>query len=58
MMNKTPEYQLKANKTYRNRHKFKQYNRNVPEEFFKPLDDKLAQLRIEHQKKEKEVNKQ
>ncbi len=56
-MNKTPDYQAKANTNYRKRHKLKQYNRNVQEEFIEKLDEVLRQLRDEYKNKTKEVNK-
>lgn len=48
--NKTPDYQLKASETYRTEQKrkgLKPYFRHVKEEWKKPLDDKLAELKEE-----------
>lgn len=52
-MNKTPEYQLNATKNHRARHKLKQYNRSVPEEFFDKLDELLEELREEYKNQKK-----
>ncbi len=56
-MKKTPEYQLKAVKDYRERSNLKQYNRGVPPEFIPILDEKLAELRKNYKQPKKQDKK-